>query len=64
MSELALVAETDKYTVVGSYEPEKRRIPTHRRPPLSRFGMARQETKERVIAALQILFDRYKGIGE
>ena len=33
-------------------------------PPLSRFGTARQETKERVIAALQVLFDRYKGIGD
>ena len=33
-------------------------------PPLSRFGTARQQTKERVIAALQVLFDRYKGISE
>ena len=33
-------------------------------PPLSRFGTARQQTKERVIAALQVLFDRYKGIPE
>ena len=33
-------------------------------PPLSRFGTARQQTKDRVIAALQILFDRYKGISE
>ena len=33
-------------------------------PPLSRFGTARQQTKDRVIAALQVLFDRYKGISE
>ncbi len=33
-------------------------------PPLSRFGAVRQQTKERVIAALQVLFDRYKGISE
>lgn len=33
-------------------------------PPLSRFGTARQVTKDRIIAALQILFDRYKGIGD
>ena len=33
-------------------------------PPLSRFGPVRQETKSRVIAALQTLFDRYKGISD
>ena len=33
-------------------------------PPLSRFGTARQQTKDRVIAVLQVLFDRYKGISE
>lgn len=33
-------------------------------PPLSRFGTVRQQTKERVIAALQVLFDRYRGISE
>ena len=33
-------------------------------PPLSRFGTARQQTKDRVISALQVLFDRYKGISE
>ena len=33
-------------------------------PPLSRFGTVRQVTKDRIIAALQILFDRYKGIGD
>ena len=33
-------------------------------PPLSRFGTTRQITKDRIIAALQILFDRYKGIGD
>ena len=33
-------------------------------PPLSRFGTARQQTKDRVIAALQVLFDRYKGISK
>jgi len=31
-------------------------------PPLSRFGTAREETKSRVIAALQNLFERYKGV--
>ena len=33
-------------------------------PPLSRFGTVRQQAKERVIAALQTLFERYKGISE
>ena len=33
-------------------------------PPLSRFGTVRQQAKERVIAALQALFERYKGISE
>ena len=33
-------------------------------PPLSRFGTVRQVAKDRIIAALQILFDRYKGIGD
>ena len=33
-------------------------------PPLSRFGTARQVAKDRIIAALQVLFDRYKGIGD
>jgi len=32
--------------------------------PLSRFGTARQVVKDRIIAALQVLFDRYKGIGD
>ena len=32
-------------------------------PPLSRFGTARQVAKDRIIAALQILFERYRGIG-
>jgi type I restriction enzyme R subunit len=31
-------------------------------PPLSRFGNVRQVTKERVISALQALFERYKGL--
>lgn len=31
-------------------------------PPLSRFGNVRQITKERVISALQALFERYKGL--
>jgi type I restriction enzyme R subunit len=31
-------------------------------PPLSRFGNVRQITKERVILALQGLFERYKGL--
>ena len=33
-------------------------------PPLSRFGTVRQVVKDRIIAALQILFDRYKGIAD
>jgi len=32
-------------------------------PPLSRFGTDRQEAKSRILAALQRLFDRYKGVG-
>jgi type I restriction enzyme R subunit len=31
-------------------------------PAMSRFGNARKETKERVISALQNLFERYKGL--
>ena len=33
-------------------------------PPLSRFGSVRQETKSRVMAELQTLFDRYRGISD
>ena len=31
-------------------------------PAMSRFGNVRKETKERVISALQNLFERYKGL--
>ena len=96
MNDFTLVAETDKYTVVGSYEPEKKNSLLYESeaalekrfiailegqgyenlgikttgtdvdlvlPPMSRFGGCnREEKKQAVIAKLQTLFERYRGL--